>query len=341
MSSIYDLIEGHKRISIIGMEKNVGKTTVLNKIIKECKKRKEIAITSIGRDGEEQDLVTNTPKPRIYIYSGTIIATAKNALAHCDITREILEVTDCVTPMGEVVVVRALSDGYVDIAGPSYNEQILNIVKIMEKYGAELSLIDGALSRKGSAAAHVCDGTILATGAALSPNMNVVIEESANAVSSLTTQLYEGAEKELIISNLEKYRTLFVMDDGRIEGVDKSIFLESGEEVIPYLKKGIKTVVIKGAITEKGVDTFIKNRDLFKNVNVIAVDGTKFFISPLTKQKANLSGIKFYVLNKINLLFVTSNPTSPMGNNFHKGKFNELLKSRIQYKVIDVMEEEV
>ena len=44
---------------------------------------------------------------------------------------------------------------------------------------------------------------------------------------------------------------------------------------------------------------------------------------------------KFYVLNKINLLFVTSNPTSPMGNNFHKGKFNELLKSRIQYKVIE------
>lgn len=339
MSSIYELLKGHKRISIIGMEKNVGKTTVLNRMIMECKGKKKIAITSIGRDGEEQDLVTNTPKPRIYVYSGTIIATAKNTLTHGDITREILEITDCMTPMGEVVVVRALSDGYVDIAGPSYNEQILNIVKVMEKYGSELSIIDGALSRKGSAAAHVCDGTILATGAAVSSSMNVVVEETVNSISSITTSMYEGNDKEEIFSHLERYRTLFIMEDGSIEGIDKSIFLESGEEVIPYLKKGIKKVVIKGAITEKGMDVFIKNRDLFKNVKIIAVDGTKFFITPLTKQKATLSGIEFYVLNKINLLFVTSNPTSPAGYVFNKEEFRGILQNRIHQRVIDVMGE--
>lgn len=39
-----------------------------------------IALTSIGRDGERSDLVTNTKKPEIFVYDGTIIATAEKLL---------------------------------------------------------------------------------------------------------------------------------------------------------------------------------------------------------------------------------------------------------------------
>lgn len=44
----------------------------------------------------------------------------------CDITKEILYATDFSTPMGDIIIVKALSDGYVDIAGPSYNTQVKN-----------------------------------------------------------------------------------------------------------------------------------------------------------------------------------------------------------------------
>ena len=80
MVNTYSLLKDYKRLSIIGMEKNVGKTTVLNKLIEDIGLQKTIGLTSIGRDGEDTDVVTNTHKPRIYVNQGTIIATARDCL---------------------------------------------------------------------------------------------------------------------------------------------------------------------------------------------------------------------------------------------------------------------
>lgn len=339
MSKIYSKIEGCSRISIIGMDKNVGKTTLLNKIIDEVKERKILGITSIGRDGEEQDLVTNTPKPRIYIYKGTIIATAKHSLNRCDITKEILAVTEYATPMGNIVIARAKSDGYVDIAGPSFNEQLLKVIEIMEGFGSELTVIDGALSRKGSAAPEICQGTILATGAALSTNINRVVEETVNTVSSLTTLQYLGEDKEFIKDKLKENRVVIIYEDGKIETTEEPIFLETSNEMKKYLKGKISKLIVRGAITDKGIELLIKNRDCYNELTLISVDGTRFFISPINMKKAALSNIKFRVLDKVNLLFVTCNPISPKGYDFCPDKFKSSLKERLECEVINVMEE--
>lgn len=68
MMDTYDLLKDYKRVSIIGMEKNVGKTTVLNQLIEDIGMKKIVGLTSIGRDGEDTDVVTNTHKPRIYVF---------------------------------------------------------------------------------------------------------------------------------------------------------------------------------------------------------------------------------------------------------------------------------
>ena len=101
MMDTYDLLKDYKRMSIIGMEKNVGKTTVLNQLIEDIGMKKIVGLTSIGRDGEDTDVVTNTHKPRIYVFPGTLVATARDCLRNCDITREILYTTDFSTPYGE------------------------------------------------------------------------------------------------------------------------------------------------------------------------------------------------------------------------------------------------
>ena len=48
MLNTYKFIEKYKRISIIGMEKNVGKTTLLNKLITDIGKTKKLGLTSIA-----------------------------------------------------------------------------------------------------------------------------------------------------------------------------------------------------------------------------------------------------------------------------------------------------
>lgn len=149
MKTLGSLIEEYRSLSMIGMCKNAGKTTAFNQLIKELNDKNEVfAVTSIGRDGESSDLVTGTKKPGIYVHKGTLIATTAGLLKWCDITKEILATTNMSTPMGDVVVLRALSDGNIQLAGPSMNDQLIEISKIFNDFGAQRVLIDGAISRK-------------------------------------------------------------------------------------------------------------------------------------------------------------------------------------------------
>ena len=209
MLDTYKFIKKYKRISIIGMEKNVGKTTLLNKLIADIGKNKKMGLTSIGRDGEDIDVVTNTDKPRIYVRKGSIIATGRDCLSKCDITKEILYVTDFTTPMGSIILVRALSDGYVDIAGPSYNKQVKIIVELMEKFGSEISIVDGALGRKSTAISDVSEATILSTGAALSLDMLKVVEETKKTVYFLRLDEIDEYIKERIKNFKDEKAILF------------------------------------------------------------------------------------------------------------------------------------
>lgn len=340
MVNTYSLLKDYKRLSIIGMEKNVGKTTVLNKLIEDIGLQKTIGLTSIGRDGEDTDVVTNTHKPRIYVNQGTIIATARDCLRNCDVTKEILYTTDFSTPMGDIIILRAISAGYVDIAGPSYNAQIKVILDIMENFGSELSIVDGALNRKGSAMSDVTDATILSTGAALSLDMGKVIDETANTVSLLNLpEIEDPVLKEKIDKIFEESRVGIVYNDGEIKTLEGIGPLESNEEIKSYLNDKIQIIAVRGAITKKFLEVLIKNRGNFKKLTLIAKDGTRVFADFLTLRKLVASNVELRVMNNINLLFVTCNPRSPLGYEFPKEKFRELLQDKLKMKVIDVVGE--
>ncbi|WP_315523806.1 hypothetical protein [Fusobacterium massiliense] len=336
MLDTYKFIEKYKRISIIGMEKNVGKTTLLNKLITDIGKKKKLGLTSIGRDGEDVDVVTSTDKPRIYVREGSIVATARDCLNRCDITKEILYVTDFTTPMGDIVIVRALSDGYVDVAGPSYNKQVKFVVELMEKFGSEISIVDGALGRKSTAISEVSDATILSTGAALSLDMLKVIEETKKTVYFLELkEVDENIKSQISKYNSEKAILFYKNNEIKILNVTNSIDLS--KVLKEYLREDLEYFYIKGAITPKIIETFIDNRGNYKNMILLAEDGTKFFLDSSLLKKAKLCGIEFKVLNKINLLFVTINPHSPLGIDFNKDDFKLRLENGLSIPVINVL----
>jgi len=135
-------------LAIIGLSKNAGKTTCLNHIVaawQDSAQSRPLALTSIGRDGESEDILSGYEKPRIYVPTGTLIATAEGALQQSDALLEILELSKIRTALGEVIVCRALSDGYVEFAGPSAAEDIGTIENLMRQHEPKcLFIIDGA-----------------------------------------------------------------------------------------------------------------------------------------------------------------------------------------------------
>ena len=130
-------------VTVIGLCKNAGKTTALCRLIRELE-GETLAMTSVGRDGERTDVVTGTEKPEIWVPAGTLFATARGLLPLCDATVEVDRVTGVMTPLGPVAVFRALSDGYIQLAGPSAVAQLAPLAGTFRELGADRVLIDGA-----------------------------------------------------------------------------------------------------------------------------------------------------------------------------------------------------
>ncbi len=97
-----------------------------------------VGLTSIGRDGERQDVVTCTEKPMIYADQGMLIATAEGLFNCSDARLEIMDMTDYPTPMGRVLIAKVIHPGHVQIAGPCSNHGIREVSEKMLSFGAGL-----------------------------------------------------------------------------------------------------------------------------------------------------------------------------------------------------------
>lgn len=322
-SNLIDLIRGYKSLSIIGMEKNTGKTTTLNNIIRHASDSMlPLGLTSIGRDGEEVDIVTSMQKPRIYVRCGTYIATAKGCLYKGDITREIVEAEEIETPMGEIILAKALSDGYVELAGPSTNVQIRHIRNRLHDIGCNFVIIDGALSRKSSASPDTAEAAILCTGAALSADMNEVIERTRHTVELLTTEVVEDSNILEIVKTIpENCRLSVIKEDYSVFHLNSITSLAASKYIIENLDVHTKYFLIKGIITDRLLEDIMKSSTDYKHVTFLCEDGTKLFVTRWVLSKFKHSGGRIRVISAINLIAVSCNPASPSGYEFDKEIF--------------------
>ena len=145
-AELLQLLNGVQTMSIVGMCKNAGKTTMLNWMLHHDRLQGTLGLTSIG---ESTDVVTGTEKPGIFVREGTLIATAKDMLRLGDTTLEIMETTGIPTPLGEVVIFRARSDGNVQLAGPSITTQLKEVSRLFFEMGAASLWVHGPW-RRGS-----------------------------------------------------------------------------------------------------------------------------------------------------------------------------------------------
>lgn len=327
-------IERFKTISITGLEKNVGKTTTLNQIIKEARGIYVLGLTSIGRDGETVDRVTATEKPKIYVYQGTVIATAHACLKNSDITREILETTGINTPMGEIVVIRALSDGYVEVAGPSMNKELEEVIVRMEKYQAQKIFVDGALSRKSLASPGVAQATIIATGAAVTANMHRLILDTVHTYNLLSIDKVDDEFNEIAENYDEKI--LIIDGENKVTALEVLTSLELNQEILSKIDAKTRYLLLRGAVTDKIVDSLIRHMSSSNDLTLVVEDGTKIFIKEDTFKKLNAKKIRLRALKTINVVAITVNPTSPRGDRLDSSKIIDGIKSYIAVPVYDV-----
>ncbi len=309
----------NETLALAGMCKNAGKTTALNYCLDVLNEKGMIlGLTSIGRDGESSDLVTGTYKPSIYVRKGTVVATAAGMLKNCDITKEILDTTGIGTPVGDVVIVRALSDGYLDLAGPSTNQQLMEINERFLRFGVDKILIDGAISRKSLCAPEVAGNTLLCTGASYDKSMEITVRDTAY---------------------IEELFLLPAVDMTVYEEQD-CVQIPPGERVSSIILnpeyKDKKCFLLPGALSDVSVqELFMSFSDISGKVLVV-LDCSKVLLSCATYEKLKKKGLTLRVIRSSKLIGITMNPYSAYGNHYDALRFEEELNKHLKMNVIDV-----
>ena len=307
---------------MLGMCKNAGKTTAMNRLIRELAEAgKAPAITSIGRDGEMQDLVTGTEKPPIYMRAGMLAATAARLLPLCDVSREILSATGLYTSLGEVIIFRARSDGFVQLAGPGIVDHMKQLKEELVALGASPVLIDGALSRL-SLLAGARDGVcILSTGASLDRDMEQVVGETAHVAALLALPEMKApgeAAGKLTLFRPGEAGTL-VTDLGRIKrGGDRDILLA------------------EGAFTRSQAQQLWKGYTPKEGLTLLARDASCLMMGREAYDALKKRGVTFGVLQGTRLGAVTINPVSAGGWYFEPDIFMEKMQAAVDVPVMNV-----
>src|SRR5690554_8169637 len=130
------------------MGKNTGKTFTLNQLLMEARQQGiKTAITTIGLDGEERDSLFNHNKPKVIVSPGQIVVNAKTLLLDSRLDYEILGTTGIMTPLGEVVLARALSGGKTMLAGPGTGHELKAVKEQVETMDIDVFLVDGDIDR--------------------------------------------------------------------------------------------------------------------------------------------------------------------------------------------------
>ena len=331
MPFIEELIK-YKSCSIVGLEKNTGKTECFNYVLQRLPlETKRVAVSSIGIDGETTDQVTKTAKPEIFLREGVYFGTSEKHYLMKRLSAELLEISNENTSLGNIIIGKALTPGKILLSGPSSTNGLRRWMDEMKKYDIDLTIIDGALSRMSLASPTVSESMILATGAAYSANINTLVQKTAFVVQMINLDL-TSADNYNAFNNITAGVWAIDEDDVLHDlKVASSLSININTDGL----KKCKTLFVSGALTDNFINHIRQNK-LFNETEIVVRDFTKIFLSPMTYNSFVNAKRKITVLQKSKLIAVCVNPTSPNGIVLDSEKLCNTLSEAIKLPVYNL-----
>ncbi len=326
---------GAQVVSVVGLAKNTGKTTVLLYLIDHLGTVPgKLALTSTGRDGEAIDEITGKQKPSVTVREGTLATTGGRSLGEASGLSVVRE-TPYTTATGAIVVVRARRTVQVVLEGPATAAEMGRLVAdLIEHEGARRVIIDGSLDRIAAAAPGISEGVILAAGAVLGPDAATAVRKTRHAVGLLMT----GQSPVAVPAAAGVSRYCAVSADGTDWEIRKGSVITDLAAVIGMLEKGGRYLFVSGALTDEVLEALME-RGLFPVV--IARDATRLFVSERVSARFTAAGGAVRVERPIRLIALTVNPHNPEGIDFDPDGFLAAMRKGIpDVPVFDIVREE-
>lgn len=293
---------------------------------------KVIAVTSIGIDGEKTDQVTQTEKPEVTLAAGTYFVTTEYHYRQRRLLSEICQLSEDMTSLGRLVTARVLQEGKVILAGPSSTGRIRALIDDMKGMGVDLTIVDGALSRKSPASPAVTDGLILTTGAAIAPDLNSIVAKTKFVYQLTQLPEYETDQQNFM---MQCDSGIYALDGGnlhRLPIASPLLFTKCKDKLFSHGN----TLFVSGIVTDNMLD-YLRVQPNVKDVQLIIKDFTKIFVTPFCLQGFLQKGGQLKVLKRPNLLAMCINPVSPSGFKLESEQLRNALQAVVGVPVYDVV----
>lgn len=313
-----------QRLALVGLAKNVGKTTTTNHLLNTFLQERlyapqELALTSLGLDGESTDALTGLPKPRYVPQTGILVATAANLLMQAErdgASLERLVQLPGRSALGSIWLARMLHPGGVVVAGPTLLRDLRSTLDIFHQYGATLSMIDGAINRVGAGAPSVTDACIACTGASVAATPDLVARRTGDVLERLLTPQTQWADAYRTVSPQARLLAFFP-DQGQNMAQVCQDHAEPPLEaawMTRQLATGSQAFFLRGALTAELAQALLAQRAIQipkQEVELIVHDATRLFCHTATLQRLAARGLHVRVAQMARVLAITVNPYTP------------------------------
>jgi hypothetical protein len=326
-----DLASPARRVALVGLAKNTGKTVALGAILSELSSEgRSVGVTSVGRDGEEHDVIdSRIEKPPIHLRAGSLVASTDSLLRAAAVPFELLAQTAIRTPLGTVQIVRLLEAAAIEVAGPSAAQDVRAVSDAMLELGAEQVLIDGAIDRRAASSPAVSDGIVMSTGAALSDDIEEVVSQTRAAVDLVNLpEVVDPQPGELLRANADG---LLIDRLGEQVKLPRGFALSATEQEIGQLLREHpqpRRLLIAGALCEpllEGLAKALRGAPL----DVVVADTTKVFLTRRPLGWYRRHALNIQALQRVNLIAITVNPLAPGAHRFDSAELLGLLGQAI------------
>jgi hypothetical protein len=358
-----ELTASTRRLALVGLAKNTGKTEALAALLRELEvKGRRVGVTSVGRDGEERDVIdSRIEKPRVRLPPGSIVATTDTLLRASAIPHELLEDTGVRTPLGTVLIARLGGAGAIEVAGPSTAAGMRSVSDAMLAHGAEQVLIDGAVDRRAASSPDVADGLVMSTGAVLDRDVAEVVSKTRDAVDLVRLpSVDDGSEAGRRLRELAETGTRGAADRGEpANGNRASVLVDEdfepvalpprfvlagdAEQIAKMLdaNSSARWLIVAGALPEgflHGLLHPVRRRG--RELVLVVADPTRVFLSERGPEWYRRQGVQLQALNAIELEALTVNPVAPQSHRFDSAQLRALMEEAIHdVPVFDVLSE--
>jgi hypothetical protein len=334
-----ELLSDTRRLALVGLAKNTGKTETLTAILSEhAAANRPVGVTSIGRDGEAHDVIDGRiEKPRVHLAAGSLVATTGELLRASGVAHERLAQTGVRTPLGEVVLARMTDPGIVEVAGPSAAADIRAVSDAMVAQGAEQVLIDGAIDRRAASSPTVSDGLLMATGAVLGEDIAQVVATTVDAVDLVRLpRAPAGTVNGAAGSPGDGHTEELALERGLVLNAEPA-------EIAALLKEHqrVHTLLVDGALSERFLEGLLSARRerAGRELTIVAGDPTRVFLSRRGPGWYRRQGLQIEVRETIELKVITVNPLAPESHRFDSLELRELIQEAVpDVPVVDVLD---